>query len=249
MSPAPTLISSVQRALRLLDEVGAASRPLTAKALARRADLPLPTAYHLLATLVHEGYLARADHCYSLGDRVLALAEPGGPAARAARFRPVLRELHDELHAAAYLAMVDDGEIRLVEVVDSAAAPRVDQWVGFQEAAHATALGKAILGALPEDARRDYLARHELADLTAHTITDPRVLTRQLHTPAFYAVDREEYTLGTGCIAVAVPSPTTTASVAISVPAAQVDTAAQHVAALRRAARLIAYGLHDDDAP
>jgi hypothetical protein len=47
-----TLIVSVQRALNLLDAVGA-DRPLPAKTLARRTGLPLPTAYHLVRTLVH----------------------------------------------------------------------------------------------------------------------------------------------------------------------------------------------------
>jgi IclR family acetate operon transcriptional repressor len=40
VSGRPTLIASVQRALHLVDAVGAAYRPITAKALARFAHLP-----------------------------------------------------------------------------------------------------------------------------------------------------------------------------------------------------------------
>jgi len=243
VSSAPTLITSVQRALHLVDEVGAADRPLPAKALAHRTGLALPTTYHLLATLVHEGYLTRVDHCYALGERILALSEPGSRAARGARFRPVLREAHEALGAAVYLAEMDDGEVRLVEVVDSGGAQRVDQWVGFHDAAHATALGKSILAHLTPESRRDYLARHDLPDLTAHTITDARALERQLCAAVDVAVDREEYALGTACVAVAVPSPTTTASVAVSVPVARLDREPDLAPGLRRAARLIAYGL------
>jgi IclR family acetate operon transcriptional repressor len=245
VSARPTLIASVQRALHLLDEVGAASHPLSAKTLAHRTGLALPTTYHLLQTLVHEGYLTRSDHCYVLGDRILAFAAPDGSASRIARLRPVLRQLHDELHAAAYLAVLDDGEVRLVEVVDSPAAPRVDQWVGFHDAAHATALGKATLSVLPEPQRRDYLARHGLVDLTAHTITDGRVLLRQLQDPGALAVDREEYAVGTCCVAAAVPSSSTIAAVAVSVPAAQVGRVVEHAEAIRRAARLVAYAVED----
>lgn len=248
MAGEPTLIGSVRRALHLLDAVGAASSPLPAKALARRTGQRLPTTYHLLRTLVHEGYLRRVDGGYVLGDRVSALVGPGTPSARAARIRPILRGLHDDLHAAAYLSLLDDGEIRLVEVVDSPAAPRVDLWVGFSQAAHATALGKAVLSALPEQDRRGYLSAHELPDLTQHTITDPAELLRRLGTSRDYALDREEYALGTACVATAVPSPTLVGAVAVSVPVQRVGPVLDHGDVLRRAARLVAYAVAEDAA-
>jgi IclR family acetate operon transcriptional repressor len=239
----PTLIVSVQRALSLLDSVGEADRPLPAKTLARRTGLPLPTAYHLLRTLVHEGYLTRVDGLgYVLGDRVAALSSRSGSvAAQTAKFHPILKGLHQELAAAAYLSILDDGRVTLVDVVDSPTAPRVDLWVGFEDAAHATALGKAVLSVLNEAARREYVATHELADLTPHTLTDQRLLLRQLDMAGDYTFDREEYALGTACVAAAVPSRSIVAAVAVSVPSHQVRRVVEHGDALRRAARLIAY--------
>jgi len=239
----PTLIVSVQRALNLLDSVGEADRPLPAKTLARRTGLPLPTAYHLLRTLVHEGYLRRVEGLgYVLGDRMVELSSrPGTGAARMATFHPILTGLHQEIAAAAYLSVFDNGKVTLVDVVDSPAAPRVDLWVGFEDAAHATALGKAVLSALDEAARREYVASHRLADLTPHTITDQRLLLRQLEVAGDYTFDHEEYALGTACVAAAVPSRSIIAAIAVSVPAHQVQRVVEHGEALRRAARLIAY--------
>ncbi len=240
MAVQPTLINSVVRALNLLDTVGAEPGPVTAKRLARLVDLPLPTTYHLLRTLVHEGYLDREDGGYVLGDRVSTLAtrrldaDPGGRAHR------VLRGLHDELGAAAYLSVLDDGCIRLVDVADSPDAPRTDMWVGFQDAAHATALGKAVLAALPDGARQDYLASHPLVDLTARTQTSRRLLLEELAHSPLLTVDREEYAVGTTCLAVPVPSRTLTAAVAISVPVSRSRQVVGAERALRRAARLIA---------
>ena len=66
-SAEPTLIQSVQRALHLMEAVADSDGRATAKELARRTGLALPTAYHLLRTLVHEGYLRRLDDgCYVL---------------------------------------------------------------------------------------------------------------------------------------------------------------------------------------
>lgn len=242
MTREPTLIASVRRALNLLDAVGEAGLPLPAKALARRTGQPLATTYHLLRTLVHEGYLTRVDGLgYVLGDRISALSTgPGRVATLVARCHPILKGLHQELSAATYLSVLDDGEIRLADVVDSPAAPRVELWVSFHEAAHATALGKAVLAALDDSSRRDYLAQHSLSDLTPHTVTDRRVLLRQLAAAGDYALDREEYALGTACIAVTVPSSTLRAAVAVSVPARQVQRIIAHSDALRRAAQLIA---------
>jgi len=240
MTTGPTLIGSVQRALTLLNVVGEADRPLPAKTLARRTGQPLPTTYHLLRTLVHEGYLRRVDgEGYVLGDQVAALS--GGASGRVARLRPVLEGLHAELCAAVYLSVLDDGEIWLVDLVDSPATPRVDLWVGFHDAAHATALGKAVLSALDDAARRDYLGDHDLPDLTPHTVTDRRTLLRQLEDTHGYALDREEYALGTACVAAAVPSRSLVAAIAVSVPARQVQRVLERGDALRRAARLIAY--------
>lgn len=242
MSTRPTLIASVQRALNLVDAVGASERPMTAKALARRTGQPRPTTYHLLRTLVHEGYLRRVDGGYVLGDRIDALSRRSS-ATRAARSRPTLRQLHDELGAAAYLAVLDDGEISLVDIADSPQSPRVDLWVGFHDAAHATALGKAVLSSIDEPGRRDYLAEHELADLTPHTVTSTRTLLRQLTEPTGFALDREEYALGTACVATVVPTRSVAAAVAVSVPARQVQRVIENRQALDRAARLVAYAV------
>ena len=245
MALEPTLIVSVRRALHLLDAVGESDRPLPAKALARRAGLPLATTYHLLRTLVHEGYLVRVEGAgYVVGDRVRTLADgPARAAAVAVSRHEILSGLRDELSAAAYLSMLTDGEIVLVDVADSATAPRVDLWVGFEDAAHATAVGKAVLAVLRPDERSDYLGRHGLADLTPHTVTDRRVLMRQLAVPQVFAVDRQEYALGTACVAVAIPGAPEPAAVAVSVAASQVGRIVSRGDELRRASERLGLAL------
>ncbi|WP_119727146.1 IclR family transcriptional regulator [Thermomonospora amylolytica] len=201
----PTLIASVQRALHLMEAVASHPNGAPAKQLAREARLPLATTYHLLRTLAHEGYASRLPTgVWVLGDRLQALQDRSRTQTLLARIRPALVALRDELKAAAYFGMHEDGEIRIIDIADGPRTPRVDLWVGFDEAAHATAIGKCVLRQLDEDLRRDYLSRHPLVDLTPHTITEPRELLRILRTPARLAVDREEYALGTGCAAVPV---------------------------------------------
>ncbi|MBT2481790.1 helix-turn-helix domain-containing protein [Streptomyces sp. ISL-94] len=63
----PTLIGSVQRALRLVEAMYAEGGA-TAKRLARLTGIPLPTVYHLLRTLSHEGYVQHEGGSFRLAD-------------------------------------------------------------------------------------------------------------------------------------------------------------------------------------
>ncbi|MDX3525619.1 IclR family transcriptional regulator [Streptomyces sp. ID05-39B] len=218
---APTLITSVQRAFRLLEAVGAHDNGAPAKQLARETGLPLATAYHLLRTLVHDGYVRKLeDGGFVMGDKIQTLRSTGRGQALLSRVRPTLAALRDELATAAYLTFYEEGEIRVAQIVDGPRTPRVDLWVGFEDAGHATALGKSVLRELDDAARREYLSRHHLSDLTPRTITSsPELLRRLDSAPMAPAVtDMEEYALGTVCVAVPVYSGDTLGSIGVSLP-------------------------------
>ncbi|QJT06089.1 IclR family transcriptional regulator [Streptomyces asoensis] len=242
----PTLITSVQRAFRLLEAASAHENGAPAKQLARETGLPLATAYHLLRTLVNDGYLRKLpDGGFILGDRLQTLHTAGRAQALLSRVRPALAALRDELATAAYLTFYEEGEIRVAEIVDGPRAPRVDLWVGFEDAGHATALGKSVLRELDEEARKDYISRHHLADLTPRTITSAPELLRQLDSsPVAPAVtDLEEYALGTVCVAVPVYSGDTLGSLGVSLPVDRLSRLDQVRARLLPTANRVTRGL------
>ncbi|WAU81263.1 IclR family transcriptional regulator [Streptomyces sp. Qhu-G9] len=242
----PTLIASVQRALRLLEAVTAHENGAPAKQLARETGLPLATAYHLLRTLVHDGYVRKLeDGGFVLGDKVQTLRTAGRGQALLSRIRPALAALRDDLATAAYLTFYEEGEIRVAEIVDGPRAPRVDLWVGFEDAGHATALGKSVLRELDDEAREDYLSRHGLADLTPRTITSrPELLRRLDSSPVAPAVtDLEEYALGTVCVAVPVYSGDTLGSLGVSLPVSRLSRLEEIRARLIPAADRVTRGL------
>ncbi|MFD7972569.1 IclR family transcriptional regulator [Streptomyces clavifer] len=202
----PTL-SSVQQALRLMEAAGAHEDGAPAPQLAREAGLPRDSALHLLRALAQDGYLRELDDgVFVLGDKLYSSHQDVDGHGLLDRVRPVLASLRDDVASAAYLTFYEEGEIRIAEIVDSPKAPRVDLWVAFKDAGHATALGKCVLRELDREARADYFSRHTLADLTPRTITHREELVRQLDSapPAQVVMDREEYALGTVCVAVPV---------------------------------------------
>lgn len=108
----PTLIGSVQRALRLLEAAGAHEGGAPAKQLAREAGIPLPTAYHLLRTLTHEDYLRRDKGVFTLGDAIGRLAGSGRVRGRRSTVEDSLTHWRDAFDVAVYLAVHREGGMR-----------------------------------------------------------------------------------------------------------------------------------------
>ncbi len=214
--PEPTV--SVRQDLRLLEAAGAHPDGASVQQLARAAELPELTAGRLLHELARDGYLDELDDgAFALHERGPRLPADNGLASQE-RIRPLLSSLRDTLSAAVYLTLYDEGEIRVLEIVDSARAPQVNVWVSFQEAGHATALGKSVLRELDPEARANYLSRHALADLTPRTITRREELLRELDAAPSgpVSMDRGEYSRGTTCAAVPVYSGDQVGSIGIS---------------------------------
>lgn len=243
----PTLIGSVQRALRLVDIVANSPRPLPPKMLIAATGLTAGTTYNLVRTLIHEGYLASEPDGLVLGARFPSFQQQiDSRGVFLARVRGALRDVTEELGATAYLSRFDDGEMHLVDIVDAVQNPRVELWVGLQSSAHATALGKQILAELSDEHRLDYLSRHRLEELTPRTISDRKTLLTQLDRSRGWVLDQEEYAIGATCVAVPVIAPNITASLAISLPTDQAVVDRAMVTSLQSAARRLSLRLGAD---
>ncbi|MFD0491207.1 IclR family transcriptional regulator [Saccharopolyspora spinosporotrichia] len=179
--------------MRLLEAVGEHPGGTTAKYLARRTGIALPTTYHLLRTLAHEGYVEKlGDGSYIVGDGVDGLHASSRGQVLRNRVRAVMADLREELGAAIYLARYHDGEVQVSDIVDSRRAPRVDVWADFRDAAHATAIGKCLLSGMSRQQRADHFSRYPPAGLTPRTFTRVRDLVDGARTSSI-VLDSEEY--------------------------------------------------------
>lgn len=208
-APAPRdLVQSVRRAVQLMEIIG--SEPgLTVKQMARRLQLNPTTAYHLVRTLVYEGYLIRDD----LGNYTM------GPAV-SDRFRDLARSLRGPdqvVHAlrqavresgySHFLAQFVGGRVSITAVAEGPHSPWLEELVpGFDHGAHALAVGKAMLALLPEHRRERYLRESGMPPYTDETITDPAALETDLTAGRRRGmqVDVGQYCSGVACGAVPV---------------------------------------------
>lgn len=222
---APTLIGSVQRAMRLLEAACAHQEGAPAKQLAREAGLALPTAYHLLRTLTHEGYLRRDKGVFVLGEAVERLSASQAQQNRRGMIDEALAHWRDSIGVPVYFAMYREGEIEVVAVADTPGNPAVEEWADFRETGHAHAIGQCLLAQLDDEQRQDHLSRYPVQSITRYSVRDDRSLMRRLDGMGRMkpVVERQEYALGTVCAAIPVTVGNTAATMAISVPAYQAD--------------------------
>lgn len=216
----PTLIGSVQRALRLLEAVGSHSEGAPAKQLAREAGLPLATAYHLLRTLTHEGYLRREGGVFVLGEAVGRLAGGGLEQKRRTMILDSLAHFRETVGAPVYFAVYRDGEIEVVGVSDTPAGPACEEWAAFRETGHAHAIGQCLLAQLDEKARKDHYDRHPVQPVTPYTVSDMHALEQRIDSLGRMqsVTERQEYSLGTVCAAIPITAGDIAATLAISLP-------------------------------
>lgn len=220
-------LSSVHRALQVLEVVAAAGDGISAKAVARRLEYNLSTTYHLLESLVADGYLVRleASRGFGLGPKLPALHDrlvaqlpvPRGLGA-------ILRDVHATAGAGALYAAFRDDDVVVVAHDDCAdhPVPVISTWRG---ALHATAIGKLLLAEAGDAARRAVLDRDGLPAHAYRTMTDRAALDRELLgvRRRDLAVDRGEFRERLACMAapVRVPGacgPTLVGAVAVAVP-------------------------------
>ncbi|WP_229398735.1 IclR family transcriptional regulator [Micromonospora okii] len=243
------LIRSVSRALRVLESVGRASKGLTVKQIARRCELTVATTYHLVRTLAYEGYvIRREDGTYIVGleiaDRYRELVTAfRGPA-------PVgecLRRAALDTGYSHYLGRFVGGQVAITAVAEGHRSPYLEDLVpGFDEGAHATALGKALLATLTVEQRFRYLRDYGMRPFTSATLTTPEALEADVVAGDRRGMQLElgQFRQGVACAAVLVtPDKDMERRVvlACALPAGEMMTSARVVRAkLLTAARAIA---------
>ncbi|MFD9904742.1 IclR family transcriptional regulator [Streptomyces sp. NPDC059063] len=211
--------------MRLLEAAASHQAGAPAKQLARESGLALPTAYHLLRTLTHEGYLRRENGVFVLGEAAERLGASAARQNRRTMIGEALAHWRDAIGVPVYFAIYRDGEIEVVSIADTSGKPAVEEWADFRETGHAHAIGQCLLSQLDHQARREHLDRYPVRSLTPNTVRDERTFLRRLDAMERMApvLEHQEYALGTVCAAIPITVGTTAATMAISVPLCQAD--------------------------
>ncbi|WP_406857056.1 IclR family transcriptional regulator [Alsobacter sp. KACC 23698] len=224
-------IQSLDRAIGVLEVLSNADG-LPLSDVARRSDLPTSTAHRMLMTLQRRGFVAQ-DAETGLWTVGVGLFRVGGAYLRIRKLpdigRPIIRELLKRVEETVNLSMLDGDELVCVAQAESHAAVRAFFRLGRRLPIHASAAGKAIMAAMPDDERDARMARLTLQGYTPNTHTTLSALQADVDAvrERGYGVDDEEHTVGMRCVAAAIRDENgePIGAVSISAPAVRMPTA------------------------
>jgi IclR family acetate operon transcriptional repressor len=162
------------------------------------------TAFRVLAALQSRGYVhhSRSEQVYRLGPALQEVAATSGTSSIVRVAAPAMAALGAETGETVNLAAVQRWRIVYVSILYGVHALRINSELGDVVPPHATAIGKAILAALPHDQRRVFLGEEPYVRFTDRTITTRTQLEQTLarSLKAGFTTEYQEIAVGSVCI-------------------------------------------------
>ncbi len=222
--------SHLGRGLRALELL--ARGPRSAANVSSELGVNRSTSLRLLQELEALGYVRRdlRSKRYAIAsERFMALAAHDYATEWHEVLNPILERLRDDAGEATVLATPANGVMVYVTFFDSAHTVGIRERLGTIRPMHASALGKAWLSTLPDEALDAELGRISYSGGTASAARGPIELRRQVieARERGWAVDVDESVAGVSCVAApAAIGDVTVGAVAISAPTARMNAAA-----------------------
>jgi IclR family transcriptional regulator, KDG regulon repressor len=199
-------IQSLGRAFGILEEVARHRDGIGLADLSRLVGLHNSTTFHLAKTMAALGYVRQEKDTkrYRIGRPLFALAASAlDEIEMISVATPVLEELARQTGECSHFAVRMGDAIVVIARTSGPGAFQLADRVGVVRPAHCTALGKAILAALPPDQLAGLLKRTGLKPSTEKSITEVSVLLREIEEIKRTAIafDDGEFNLEVRCIA------------------------------------------------
>jgi IclR family transcriptional regulator, acetate operon repressor len=201
--------------------------------IARATGLPTSTVHRILQGLVQAGWAQQDEYDgYLLGARLLAITARADDASfLAQKAVPFLRELRDATGDTVHLATRDGDEMLYVAKLDGRKAYHMRSHVGLTVPMHCSAVGKAILAAIPVDEVRETVTRTGLQARTDRTLSDLDALLADLQTVRTrgYSLDDQENETNIRCVGAVITGPRGLPVAGVSVSSLKYDLSGARV--------------------
>lgn len=176
-------IQSLERAFAVLEEVARHRDGVTLSEISRAVGLHTSTLYHVTRTLVSLGYLRPGtnDKRYRMGRAVFQLASACLDEAEICdTVEPFLDRLAQATGEATHYAIWERGSALILTRRAAPNALQITERVGTLRPLYCTAIGKALLSGLSEDAYEAHVAGIAFEPYTPSTLKDAQALRLQV---------------------------------------------------------------------
>ena len=229
-------VGVISKVLLILEALQGSSAGLGLKAICDLTGIHKSTAHRFLKHLERERYLIRTEAgAYLIGPRLSQMSARGNQGATLqAVARPILWELWKSTQETVNLAVLDQGTVLYVDVIESPHEFRLSSRVGTRRSLHVTALGKALAAFLPAELRASVLSTIKFQPATPKTIMNLVQFRQELEKirRQGYAVDDEEAVQGARCVSAPILNSDREPIAAVSVSGPVTRVSPNQVAAL-----------------
>ena len=218
------IVKPVLKALQVLKCVGQHPEPMSLKDIALRMGMPKTSVLRYLRTFEKAGMITHdtSRNLYRIDTRLMGMVSLAGEAEwlRAICY-PHMQFLQEVSGETINLAVMEGTDIVYLEIIESANVTPGYTRIGGRHPAHTTALGKAMLAYLPDEARRAALPR-VLRGRTQRSIQERQQLLCELEQTFArgFAEDEGENVDGAICLGAPVANASGSVVAAISISAA-----------------------------
>ncbi len=187
---------SVTRAIDVLNLLAGTAEPLGVREIARRLDLAPSNVQRLIKTLAKAGFLEQIEDTlrYRIGYRAFQVGSAF--VEQNSLYSAVMPELYTlaSRHITGFLGVLRDRSVVYLATVQSEGPIAITHRPGSQTHLHSTAMGKALLAEMSNDAIRALLGAKPLLRLTPRTKVSLPQLMKDIETihRVGYAISEEE---------------------------------------------------------
>jgi IclR family KDG regulon transcriptional repressor len=241
--PMRRMTPALSRGIDILELFLSNPRQRSMAQIVEETSLPRTTVHELVGTLVNRRFLDRnPDGQVALGIRVFQLGWVYREQLDLAReANAVALDIASHCEENVNVAVLEDLDVVYIATVESSHSVRLFSAVGRRLPAHATALGKALLAQLTNEALEiRYQNRRELPILTPQTLSSFGSLKAQLETvrASGVAIEHREANDAVACVAAPIQDATGNAVAAISISVPILRWSAEREQEFKRLVRL-----------
>lgn len=200
-------VQSVDRALQILTCFSLTKPELTLTEICEITQLPKPTVFRLLASLMAAQFISRTSdqQRYTVGIKLFELGNIYLSNLSIERIAaPYMQKITQKHNIACNLAILDEGQVVYIASTNSSGPFHYASIIGYRHHIHCSALGKALVIDMPDQEILKILQEKGMPALSPHTITDHNLYLENLKKAKEdgYTVDDQEGAVGIYCLGV-----------------------------------------------
>jgi len=200
-------VQVLDRALDLIELLATSESGMGLAELSAATGLPKSTIHRILASYASRHYIEKDSDTstYFLGHKFVEIASLYlNKIVLKTEAAPIMHEMASMFNAISYLGVTENNEVVYLERAEQFNSLRLYTQIGKREPLYCTALGKVLMSALPEEEFEHIAKQLSYKPYTPNSVTSFEAFKREVQFAREhgYALDIEEHTVGSSCLAV-----------------------------------------------